>query len=108
MFLSTEDGEVYVCGWNKNGQLGLTSQQMDSPTFCQMPNLSSKITKVSCGWNHTMALTKDGSVYVWGSDAFGQLGVPEGQEQSESPVEVPSEVGLTKTQRRIICSTTYM
>ena len=41
-----------------------------------------------------MALTKDGSVYVWGSNAFGQLGVPEIQKQSEYPVQVPTEVYL--------------
>ena len=92
VFLSTEDGDIYVCGWNKNGQLGLASQQVDSPNFCQVPSLPRKITKVSCGWNHTMALTKDGSVYVWGSNAFGQLGVPEIQKQSETPVQMPTEV----------------
>ena len=44
------------------------------------------------GTMHTMALTKDGSVYVWGSNAFGQLGVPEIAKQSEAPVKIPTEV----------------
>ena len=92
VLFSTEEGDVYVCGWNKNGQLGLASKQVDSPNICQVPSLPRKITKVSCGWNHTMALTKDGSVYVWGSNAFGQLGVPEIRKQNESPVQMPSEV----------------
>lgn len=39
-----------------------------------------------------MALTMDGSVYMWGSNAFGQLGVPEIAKQSESPVQIPTEV----------------
>ena len=55
-------------------------------------SLPQRITQVSCGWNHTMALTRDGSVYVWGSNAFGQLGVPEIAKQSESPVKTPTEV----------------
>ena len=96
MFLSTEDGEIYVCGWNKNGQLGLSSQEVDYPTFCQVPSLPRKITKVSCGWNHTMALTENGTVYVWGSNAFGQLGVPEVQKQSTSPIQLSDEVCMSK------------
>jgi secretion-regulating guanine nucleotide exchange factor len=91
-YVSTEDGEIYVSGWNKNGQLGLASQQVDSLTFYRLPTLPQKFTKVSCGWNHTMALTMDGSVYVWGSNAFGQLGVPEVAKQSESPVQIPTQV----------------
>ena len=94
VFLSTEDGEIYVCGWNKNGQLGFSSQLVDYPTFCQVPSLPHKIAKVSCGWNHTMALTENGTVYVWGSNAFGQLGVPEVQKQSESPIQLSTEVCL--------------
>ena len=93
--LISEDGEIYVCGWNKNGQLGLASQQVDSPTFCRVPNLPRRITKVSCGWNHTMALSDDGTVYVWGSNAFGQLGEPGVQKQSESPVKLAIEVSQT-------------
>lgn len=92
VLLLTEDGEIYACGWNKNGQLGLASQLVDSPSFCQVPNLlPHKITKVSCGWNHTMALTEAGSVYVWGSNAFGQLGLPGVQKQSDSPVQIPTD-----------------
>ena len=41
-----------------------------------------------------MALTENGTVYVWGSNAFGQLGVPEVQKQSESPIQLSTEVCL--------------
>ena len=39
-----------------------------------------------------MEFTRDGSVYVWGSNAFGQIGVPEIAKQSESLVKIPNEV----------------
>lgn len=38
-----------------------------------------------------MALTEAGSVYVWGSNAFGQLGLPGVQKQSDSPVQIPTD-----------------
>ena len=91
--IHVDDGEIYVCGWNKNGQLGLPSQQqVDSLTFSRVPSLLHRITKVSCGWNHTMVMSEEGVVYVWGSNAFGQLGVPEVQRQSETPVQLSFEV----------------
>ena len=81
-----------MCGWNRNGQLGLASQEVAAPTFRQVPSLPCKITKVSCGWNHTMALSEKGTVYVWGSNAFGQLGEPGVQKQSGLPVQLSVEV----------------
>ena len=52
----TGTGELYSCGWNKNGQLGYS---VDSITV-SIPRLVTgvpRITKVSCGWNHTLAIT---------------------------------------------------
>ena len=88
-----DGGEVHVCGWNKNGQLGLDLQdKVDVTTFRQVPGLPCRITKVSCGWNHSMALGESGAVFVWGSNAFGQLGEPSVQKQSYTPVPLSTEV----------------
>lgn len=32
------------------------------------------IQKVQSGQNYSLALSKDGRVYVWGNNTFGQLG----------------------------------
>lgn len=32
------------------------------------------IEKISCGYAHTLALSDDGVLYVWGGNGFGQLG----------------------------------
>lgn len=31
--------------------------------------------KIVCGYAHTLALSDEGSLYVWGGNAFGQLGL---------------------------------
>ncbi|GAB1869677.1 RCC1 and BTB domain-containing protein 1 [Camponotus japonicus] len=36
--------------------------------------ISSKIVKVACGYEHTLALTDKGEVFAWGKNHIGQLG----------------------------------
>lgn len=81
-----------MCGWNKNGQLGLSSQEVDITRFSLIRNLPDKIIKLSCGWNHTMALSESAGVFVWGSNSFGQLGVPQVQKQSSYPLQLSAKV----------------
>lgn len=33
------------------------------------------IEKVACGYAHTLALSDEGALYVWGGNGFGQLGL---------------------------------
>ncbi|GAB6019480.1 hypothetical protein CHUAL_001058 [Chamberlinius hualienensis] len=75
-FLS-DDGELFVCGKNQSGQLGVGHQ--NSLHFLQKvewSNLNSeKVVKISCGWDHTLSLTDKGRLFVWGSNARHQLGI---------------------------------
>nr|XP_012222821.1 PREDICTED: RCC1 and BTB domain-containing protein 1-like isoform X1 [Linepithema humile] len=70
----TCDGKLY--GWGKNtcGQLGLgdNSAMIHRKPMKIMINVA--IAKVECGFNHTLALTHDGLLYVWGDNKGGQLG----------------------------------
>jgi alpha-tubulin suppressor-like RCC1 family protein len=51
----------------------------------------SRITQLSAGWGHMLALRSDGTVLAWGSNAGGQLGIG-----STAPVAGPVQVtGLT-------------
>ncbi len=34
-----------------------------------------RVVMISCGWNHSIALTECGHVYCWGNNDFGQLGI---------------------------------
>ncbi|KAF7667572.1 hypothetical protein LDENG_00055490 [Lucifuga dentata] len=65
-----------VFGWGKNsaGQLGLNDKQ-DRPVPCHIKFLrSQKVVYISCGDEHTAALTKDGGLFTFGDGSWGQLG----------------------------------
>ncbi|TWW75985.1 Secretion-regulating guanine nucleotide exchange factor [Takifugu flavidus] len=70
----TEDGEVFVCGQNHRGQLGL-GHLTDISTLQRCLGLTQTVTNVTCGWDFTLFLTDSGRVLSCGSNAFGQLGI---------------------------------
>lgn len=48
-------GKLFMCGWNNKGQLGLGDTE-DRQILCHVQGLSC-VKTVSCGWNHTLAVT---------------------------------------------------
>lgn len=72
--VALENGEVYAWGYNGNGQLGL-GNNINQLNACKITNLQGiVITKVVCGYAHTMALSDEGHLYAWGANSYGQLG----------------------------------
>ena len=80
------DGTVYTFGYNNNGQLGLgNTTERTTPT--KIVNLqyilngttttisATDIIAVSCGSFHTAILKSDGTVYTFGRNSSGQLGL---------------------------------
>ncbi len=41
------------------------------------------ITQVACGWAHTLVCSDSGDVYAWGNNAWGQLGLVQGDDTSQ-------------------------
>lgn len=69
-------GECFVWGFGKGGRLG-TGSEFDRIEPTRLNSLeSTPIQKVAAGENHTLALSRTGQVFSWGSNGFGQLGHP--------------------------------
>ena len=79
------DGTLYNFGYNGNGQLGDSSgsgklipvrtKKGGYTGFRYLgDNINNPIVSISAGWMHSMVLAKDGSVYSFGINIYGQLG----------------------------------
>jgi len=70
----SEDGRVWVWGFNQDGQLGLGDQK-DRTKPVDLEGLFHKhAEKVFCGPDASAVVTKDGEVYMMGASDVGQLG----------------------------------
>ena len=73
---ATSQGTLYVCGTNFKGCLD--PDLPDEETMAKPVLLESlgqiRVVQVSCGFDHTAALSSVGSVLTWGSNSHGQLG----------------------------------
>ena len=54
-----------------------------------------------CGYAHTMALTDEGKLFVWGSNVHGQLGLGT-KANAVEPVQVGTELGRSVTTINLI------
>ncbi|XP_062113478.1 uncharacterized protein LOC133824571 isoform X2 [Humulus lupulus] len=71
--VSTEGGEVFTWGSNREGQLGYTSVDTQ-PTPRRVSSLRSKIVAVAAANKHTAVISEAGEVFTWGCNREGQLG----------------------------------
>jgi alpha-tubulin suppressor-like RCC1 family protein len=84
LLLSTDS--VVVWGGNKTGHLGLGhTRHVKSPTKLESIG---KVQQIAVGYDHTLFLKPDGSVWACGENYRGQLGVAD-IEYSTIPIQVP-------------------
>ncbi|XP_036115314.1 secretion-regulating guanine nucleotide exchange factor isoform X3 [Molossus molossus] len=105
----TDGGSLFVCGLNKDGQLGLGHMEdVLYFTLCKSL-LGCPIQQVACGWDFTIILTENGQVLSCGSNSFGQLGVPHGPRRCVIPqaIELLREkvVGIAAGLRHALAAT---
>ncbi|XP_048383534.1 probable E3 ubiquitin-protein ligase HERC3 isoform X4 [Stegostoma tigrinum] len=73
-FTLSLSGAVFGWGRNNCGQLGLSDDKdRDVPNHVKFLR-TQKIVYISCGEEHTAALTKNGGVFTFGAGLCGQLG----------------------------------
>ncbi len=79
-----ENGTLKCWGYNQDGQLGLgdSSPRGASPSTMGelLPTVDLgkevKVEKVALGYSHTCALLRDKTIKCWGSNRYGELGIP--------------------------------
>lgn len=71
----TRNGELYVWGSNRYGQLGLDPSVFPSVSHPRKISIGERIKNVSMGLRHTAIITENRELYVCGSNNKGQLGL---------------------------------
>ncbi len=71
-----ETGENYVAILKSDGTVWVVGYDTPHPTQVKTEDGTElkNIIKIAVGTNHVLALTKDGEVYAWGDNKYGQLG----------------------------------
>ena len=92
----TVDGAILTCGRNTYGQLGLNGVPFGYGEAAKVHELRpvalpSDAAHVACGDEQTLAVTVAGTLFGWGKNEDGQLGLGHRQEQSlPQPVPLPA------------------
>ncbi|XP_026726909.1 ultraviolet-B receptor UVR8 [Trichoplusia ni] len=72
--LIDDAGKLYSSGWNNKLQ---TLNDTEEYVFQRTWKLSGiTFTNIACGWDFSCGVTDDQYLFVWGSNAYGQLGLP--------------------------------
>jgi hypothetical protein len=86
----TSSGRVFACGCGYKDSrrtgvppvlgLGDFDRRLKPSVVVALADAKEEILKVSCGWDHSIAISAAGQVFTWGSGANGKLG--HGDEES--------------------------
>jgi alpha-tubulin suppressor-like RCC1 family protein len=74
-FILMENNDIYACGNNNSGHLGI-GDMINKSKFekVNIEGLEDNIKQICCGYNTTFILAENNSIYACGYNEFGQLG----------------------------------
>lgn len=79
------DGTLWTWGSSASGRLGINSST-NTQTLVQEFTSSTNWLSLSCGYSHVAAIKADGTLWTWGRNSYGQLGVNDTIDRS-TPVQ---------------------
>ncbi|KAJ2946855.1 hypothetical protein O0L34_g16184 [Tuta absoluta] len=89
----TDEGRVFVCGSNTEGQLGLGEDTRSCVRFTEL-SFMEKIAFVECGYYHTVFITTQGAVFVTGDNENQKLGIPQENTTIFVPEVLPIDIPI--------------
>ena len=100
MYVLLQDGTVLAWGRNFSGELGtgeaprmeagVKGTQVEVPVTRPQPIPGlTDVVAIAAGGQHALAVKRDGTVWAWGKNRDGQLGLGKAGEGSRVPVQVP-------------------
>lgn len=85
------ESNLFMCGFGPGGRLGTGDEATRFRFVCiETGALSGKrISTVALGQDHSIAISKNGEVFTWGSNKFGQLGysIPRTNQKNDTPIQ---------------------
>lgn len=93
------DGTLWMWGYNNQGQIGNSSTNafgVSSPTQTSAAGANWK--SVALGYDHTVGIKTDGTIWLWGNNEYGKLGYGSGS--VSSPTQT---VGTATTWKSAAC-----
>ncbi|XP_030849954.1 X-linked retinitis pigmentosa GTPase regulator isoform X2 [Strongylocentrotus purpuratus] len=94
----TKDRHLHSFGAGGEGQLGVgDSKQYEAPRMIEELEEQDYLL-LSCGTDHSAALTASGTLYMWGGGSEGQLGHGE-----DTEVQIPRELSMGVPVRMVSC-----
>ena len=99
-FATRTDGSLWSWGYNSAGSSGLLGQNQGQPSVASTSSpkqVGSDTTwdEIEVGASKAIALKTDGTLWTWGRQIYGSLGL--GEENSPSYISSPTQIGSDST-----------
>ena len=103
-FILKNDGSIWSCGYNYNGQLGLGDPANKTMFLKVTTNINNDVKQIACGEYHTFILKNDGSIWSCGYNNSGQLGLGDTTQRSTF---TQVTTNINNDVKQIVCGSTH-